>query len=151
MGYNKHWPHELCYDTFHSGLAIPHLYLEQVIQHIIAIYSLFTNKETHILIMNALQIFQIQIGTSGNIFETPQEIYHGSSTWIKQWINELSDFNLSMRIPHTLNFKPQRINDRTLMDVIIQHQKNNTNIEQLNICRQYLRIIFLSDMITPDG
>ena len=28
MGYNKHWPHELRYDSFHSGLAIPHLYLE---------------------------------------------------------------------------------------------------------------------------
>ena len=118
MGYNKHWPHELRYDSFHSGLALPQLYLEQVIQHITAIYGLYTNKETHALIMNALQLFQIQIGTSGNIFQTPQAIHHGSSTWIKQWVNELSDFKLSIHIPLTLNLLPQRKNDQTLMDVI---------------------------------
>ena len=56
-----------------------------------------------------------------------------------------------MFIPQTLNLSPPRTNDRTIMEVIIHNKHHGNIIEQLNICRQYLRIIYISDMTTPDG
>ena len=79
MGYNRHWPYELRYDSIHSGLALPKLHIEQLIQHTNAIYSLYNNDETKILLINSLQLFQLQIGLSGNIFAQPKAISHDNS------------------------------------------------------------------------
>ena len=84
MGYNRHWPYELRYDTLHSGLALPQLHLEQLIQHTIAIYNLYNNVETNILLINSLQLFQLQIGLSGNIYKQPRITEYGNSVWIRQ-------------------------------------------------------------------
>ena len=56
-----------------------------------------------------------------------------------------------MFIPNTLKISPQRQNDQTIMDIIISTEKNPILIEQINICRQFLKIIFLSDITTADG
>ena len=122
-----------------------------MIQHTVAIYELYHNDETNILLINTLQLFQLQIGFSGNIFKSPQRTHHGNSVWTRQWVNELADFNLQICIPNTLDFQPQRKNDNTFMDVITSLETNITIIEQLNICRQFLKIIFLSDIITSNG
>ena len=151
MGYNRHWPYELRYDTIHSGLALPQLHLEQLIQHTIAIYNLFNNIETTILLINSLQLFQLQIGLSGNIYEQPRITEYGNSVWIQQWVTEMAMYNIKMIIPNTLNFKPQRENDQTIMDIITTYETNKIQTEQMNICRQYLKIIYLSDITTADG
>ena len=60
-------------------------------------------------------------------------------------------YKIKMIIPNTLNFKPQRENDKTIMDIITSNKKNKIQTEQMNICRQYLKIIYLSDITTADG
>ena len=63
----------------------------------------------------------------------------------------MSEFNIRMHIPQTMNFSPQRQNDRNIMDIIVNTRQWNRIIEQINICRQFLKIIYLSDITTPDG
>ena len=135
MGYNRHWPYELRYDSLHSGLALPQLHIEQLIQHTNAIYNLYHNDETNTLLLNSLQLFQLQLGTSGNIFKNPKAISHGNSVWIRQWVNEMAEYDIQMFIPNTLTFSPQRKNDQTIMDIIISTDNNPLIIEQMNICR----------------
>ena len=50
-------------------------------------------------------------------------------------VNEMMEFNLKIYIPITLKLPPQRINDKTIMNVIISSEKNHSTIEQINICR----------------
>ena len=151
MVFNRHWPYELRYDSLHSGLSLPKLHLEQLIQHTIAIYSLYNNTETNILLINTLQLFQLQIGLSGNIFQHPRISHHGNSVWIRQWVNEMAEYNIKMFIPQTLQISPQRKNDQTIMDIITSSETKPIIIEQMNLCRQFLKIIYLSDITTADG
>ena len=93
------------------GLNLPHLYLEQFILHIKNIQELLLNDETNILMLNVLQMFQLSAGIEKNIFRSPQPINHGSSTWVKQLVNECSEFDVSLIIPNTLELTPPIEND----------------------------------------
>ena len=97
MGYNQHWPKALRYGNITEvGLNLPNLYLEQFILHIKNTNELLTNEETNGLMINVLQMFQLSTGLKQNLFRTPQPISHGSSTWVKQLVNECSDFDVSL-------------------------------------------------------
>ena len=63
----------------------------------------------------------------------------------------MAEYDIHMFIPNTLKISPQRYNDQTIMDIIISTEKNPILIEQINICRQFLKIIYLSDITTADG
>ena len=116
-----------------------------------AIYGLFNNKETNILLLNNLQLFQLQLVLSGNIFQNPRISNHRNSVWIRQWVNEMEEYNIKMYIPQTLTFSPQRKNDQTIMDIITSSETKPIIIEKMNLCRQFLKIIYLSDITTADG
>ena len=63
----------------------------------------------------------------------------------------MAEYNIKMFIPQTLQFSPQRKNDQTIMDIITSSETKPIIIEQMNLCRQFLKITYLSDITTADG
>ena len=50
-----------------------------------------------------------------------------------------------------MNIELQRRNDKRIMDEVLQSNFLKGKRIQVNVCRLYLRVIYLSDMIEPDG
>ena len=50
-----------------------------------------------------------------------------------------------------MSIEIQRRNDKCIMDEVLQSHLTKSKIIQVNACRLYLRIIYLSDIIEPDG
>ena len=50
-----------------------------------------------------------------------------------------------------MSIEIQRRNDKCIMDEVLQSNLTKSKIIQVNACRLYLRIIYLSDIIEPDG
>ena len=130
-------------------LYLFNLYLEKFLQHTITINSLILNQEISNLIINLLQTFQTHIRLERNILNNSRTLKYGNSVWITQWMYELREFDIRIYIPQTINLQIQRWNERSLMNIIFDKTKNDNIFEQIIICRKYLKIIFLSDMITP--
>ena len=96
-------------------------------------------------------MFHLQAGTQHDPFETPQVIHHTDSTWIQQFIAALKKYNISIIRPNRIQLNIQRDNDIAMMDHAMQHIQNKKLLCQINTCRQYLHVIYLSDVITHDG
>ena len=50
-----------------------------------------------------------------------------------------------------MNIKIQRRNDKCIMDEVLQSNLSKSKKIQVNACMLYLRIIYLSDIVEPDG
>ena len=91
-------------------------------------------------------MYQIISGNNENIFRNPKKTKYGSSTWIKQIVDECADLKVSLKIPQTLQLHPPRENDGFLMKILEENITNTISLEQMNICRIYLKVIFISDI-----
>ena len=50
-----------------------------------------------------------------------------------------------------MSIEIQRRNDKCIMDEVLQSNLTKSKISQVNACRLYLRIVYFSDIIEPDG
>ena len=50
-----------------------------------------------------------------------------------------------------MNIELQRRNDKCIMDEVFQLNFSTSKRMQVNSCRLYLQVIYLSDIIEPDG
>ena len=50
-----------------------------------------------------------------------------------------------------MNIELQRRNDKCIMNEVLQSNLSKSKIIQVNACRLYVRVIYLSNMIEPDG
>ena len=50
-----------------------------------------------------------------------------------------------------MSIEIQRRNDKYIMDEVLQSNLPKSKIIQVNACRLYLQIIYLSDIINPDS
>ena len=90
--------------------------------------------KTRVLIINALQIYQLSSDLNENIFRNQKKNNIGCSTWIKQLIDECDEFNISLKISDTLQLIPIRENEGNLMKILVHNIKNQIILEQMNIC-----------------
>ena len=49
------------------------------------------------------------------------------------------------------NCTPQRKNDKNIIKGILQLKLTKQELLQIDACRIYLKVAYLSDMVTPDG
>ena len=63
----------------------------------------------------------------------------------------LSKYNIQIKIPNLFLPKKQRYNDSCLMNTILDLNRSVTELKQINACRLYLQVTFLSDITTING
>ena len=102
-------------------------------------------------INNVLETFQIQAGLHGDILAQPRQIQYTDSTWISNLINAMYHFSIKLIRPTPFTIQHQRKNDICIMEVVLQKKLSKQTSRQINTCRQYLRIITLSDILDQDG
>ena len=105
-----------------------------------------------ILIQIIIEWHHISAGLTGQILSnlTHQTSYI-SCVWFQDIINFLFKYNIHDTIYQFLTIKVQRMNDRCIMFELIQLQLTTEKLRQLNVCRLYLHISLLNDVITPNG
>ena len=152
MGFNGHWPIALRYGTHNMGsINLPSLYLEQTISQVNIVIKMLQTPSMEGLIKATLDMFQLQSGQGRDILQYPKKIEYTDSTWIQTLVNAMTYFRISIHRPDTYQFQPQRRNDTTIMDLVQQYNYTNTNLRHINTYRQYLKVIYVSDITTPDG
>jgi hypothetical protein len=152
----------LGYDFIHGspdchGLGIPDLFhmtyakqIETLIDH------LWKSTQTGHFIMMAVQEFILEAGTLYHPFDAPRNSHLSSrlatnNTWIAALYDYTSQFDI--RISFSIPVLPkQRINDASLMDILENYLSlSSQELRDVNVCRIYKRIFFLSDIFTGDG
>ena len=88
-----------------------------------------------------------------DLFALPYHQYHFFTTysWIKNLWFCLDRYKVQLKKPTSL-FRPQRENDLSLMDAIVNTNKfSNAELTRINLCRIYLRVFYLSDICSGNG
>ena len=107
---------------------------------------------TNDLLRASMEQLRLEIGWPGQINEAPIPIVKDYMTecWIKSLLlyMEEQDMKLHDDCPPLL---PNTAKDRFLMKEFVQAGYRKKDLEKLNACREYLRVICLSDIVSMDG
>lgn len=153
LGLNRNFPRAVLYGpTRYGGLAFPNLYLEQGIEHIKWLISIFRYpRQITSLMQIYLRYQQLEAGISEYILKSKHPLTYLTTTWVTHTIEFLQLHNIQVDI--TIAWLPpvQRENDRYIMDLILEDSYTEKELEHLNKCRLYLQVYLLSDVYTADG
>jgi hypothetical protein len=152
----------LGYDYIHGsadfqGLGIPELFhntyaiqLETIVDH------LWKHTQTGHFISMAIQEFILEAGSTQHPL-SPQENSRVSkwlltnNTWFAALHQYITDHNIKVRLNIPL-LSPLRENDTAIMDLLDDsHQFSMSQLKDINTCRIYKKVIFLSEIATGDG
>ena len=152
MGYNRTWPMEYRYGNYMIGsINLPNLHLEQTISQLNIFRRLYNHPKHHQLLNNTLATFQLHCGIDGDILTHPQKITYTDSTWIQCLVNSIHTYGITIHLPSPFKVKLQRENDNSIMQLAINAKYNSIELRQINNCRQFLRVLTVSDLVQQDG
>ena len=152
MGFNRSWPKELKYGSHNIGsLNFPNLYLEQTLSQIKIIRRMYQHEKHKFLIHNVLSTFQLQAGLAGDIFTSTQYVEYTDSVWVQSLVNAMHHFDIKICRPNPFKINHPRTNDHCIMNIATSKQLSKRVLRQINTCRQYLRVITISDITEQDG
>ena len=153
----RNFPHSVVYGPKQEkGLGFMNLYIQQGLSHvnIIQHYLADTDNITGSFIRNSIESLKTEIGTGENIFTLNYDKYSPIATncWIKHVWNFVHDNNITIQEKVTDNVKLRRINDKFIMESIINlHCYSNADLVHINRCRLFLQVTTLSDITTAKG
>ena len=128
------------------------LKVEKRLRKIQFMRKLFLNKRHKILIQSIIEWYQPMAGVKEPLLaKSNKQINYTSSGWFQDIIDFLYKHNISIFTKEFINIKSQRKNDKYIMGEILQLHLSNTSLIQINSCRIYLEVLYLSDMIDPNG
>ena len=95
---------------------------------------------------------QLSSGLSNSILQNPnQRFSYVSSIWFNNLHQFMANNKITIVLVNTLQFNIQRRNDKCIMDELTRGSSSISQLIQSNVCRLYLNIIHLNDIISPDG
>ena len=80
-----------------------------------------------------------------------QSTEYVNSKWTNDLIRVLSKYNVKIKLPDTNIKKLQRFNDKFIMDDLLSSISSTKIRKQLNACRLFLQITFISELTDIDG
>ena len=104
------------------------------------------NVETEVLIMNVVNMYHLQLGTKDDPFLKPKVRYHTDSKWLQEFLNAMNKYKVTIYRPKKLQLPLNRKNDQNIMDTMIEQGYGYTDLRRINMVRQYLHVINLSDV-----
>jgi len=136
-----------------GGLALPHLHTLQGVDKLkLFLGHLRLQDRTGHLIHIDMTYVQLLTGTSMLFLNQDPAKYE----WVESgWLPSLWTFinRSKLTITYPLAWKPNlpREHDRTLMDYFVNKGLQNKTLESINICRLYLQVITLSNVVAANG
>ena len=137
-----------------GGLGFKDMYTSQGIQHVIKlIQTLRTPGPPNQLLRLLLAEWQINSGSSHPLLQFPQlPCRHLEGSWLTTTRSFLASINGSLIINEYYCPSPPSDNDHVLMDEFNRVPGlGRKRLQYLNMCRIYLRVHYLSELLTPDG
>jgi len=136
-----------------AGLNIPNLYTEQAITQIIMLLRYGPNHgdPTSLLLRAVAEAMQLETGIAGELLQTPGNFEPlVTDTWLKRlWLDcLLYQINIYTDIQI---LRPQRQQDIELMRIFAQYGYRGQDLGDLNRCRMFLHVIWLSDICDGTG
>ena len=140
------------HQTF-GGIGLLHLPTEQLICRLNMLQQHYeTPTAVGRKLTCSLHWLQLQLGTNDNPLLLNYEIWSPltcRSWWVELWHSlHVSAVNLSLKY-HSTPFQCQ--GDKTIMQFLFEAGIAKADLPRLNRCRNYLNILFLSDITTADG
>ena len=80
-----------------------------------------------------------------------QSTEYVNSKWTNDLIRMLAKYQVKIKLPDTNIQKLQRFNDKFIMDDILSSISSTKIRRQLNACRLFLQITFISELTNIDG
>ena len=136
-----------------QGLGIPHIWTTQGIEKL---WAIFRHGDDHTItgfqIRSSIEYYLLELGLPGQLFSYPYSTLKHLAT--PSWITSLWEFVstkgflLSDAIP-TIPLKC--LEDKFLTEAFLLNQPNKTDLRLANLCRQWLRVLRISDISSGDG
>ena len=137
-----------------GGLGFKDLFTTQGIMHTMKLLqTLRTPGQPHNLLRLLLTEWQIHSGSSTPLLERPTSpCLHLEGTWLLTLRTFLASINASIRITNYYCPQPTSTRDISLMDAFHTIPGiGRKRMMQLNFCRLFLRVQFLSEIVTCHG
>ena len=153
LGFQASFPRAIAFAPRHiGGIGITPMNVIIVQRKLRFLYShLRQNSDLGHAILINLQWAMVQAGRQNPIFTTDDRIDYIENNWVIHLHNELRMMTGKVAI-HGLHSGPlHRIHDKYLMDEWDNEGLNMTTLRHLNMCRLYLRVNKLSDVVTNNG
>ena len=137
------------------GLEFPHLWFEQGFAQLQCLLSHTSNIQTDStaqLYHHAIEGMRMELGLLNHPLTYSYYQYHQCTTITQLHIvwQFCTDLDLSLKDSTTVWQLPRQ-NDQCLMETFCENGFSAKELRLLNICRLYLRVIFVSDFGTGDG
>jgi len=137
----------------YHGLGLPNLYLQQEISKLNEFIS--KSHTEHIMwkqLQVGLELAQMQTGLLGCVYNYNYGKYEFllQDSWIKTQWKFISDMGLNVK-GWKNNIPLQRIQDKGIMETMVNSDLPQSTIENVNKCRKYLKAFTLSDIIDGSG
>ena len=155
LGVNKSFPHHVTFGPKDMcGLALLDISIDQGIHQIQHFMNhVFATNSVGNLIIIALWCLQLEVGCSFHILEHPDEcLPYITLCWLTSIHDFLARHKISLEVTSARLIPICQVNDRHLMDDFHALRIfNNDQLYDLNLCRIYLQVMTLSDIMDGLG
>lgn len=153
FGVNRQFPRSIAFaPTSFMGLGLKQHEMEQWTRHSIQILQhMNQNDENGKLYTMILEYFQLISGITLPLLECPSyKIPHIQDRFIMGLRNFLSKCNVFIKTNIQIPAR-QRVDDRCIMEDIMEIEKSPSKIRLFNQVRLFLQVFYLSDITDPSG
>jgi hypothetical protein len=136
-----------------AGLNVPNLYVEQGVSHILRLirYSVSKNHSTGLLLWQTCEALKLELGTNGPLLSNSWSLaVLATEGWIKSTWQFASESNIKI-LDDIPDFQPIRVHDQLLIPTFCRLGYRGQMLRQLNQCRIFLKVSWLSEITTADG
>lgn len=142
----------------YQGLGLLHLHTFQCTTHISMLMKFFgTATDIGIILNHSLEALNMETGLDGNPFQYNYKIFKECVAlgWFKHLWEFVTANNIKLHrcthVPTPIHLLPQRDNDTLVMKILVDNGYKGNLLRVLNSCRLYLKVRWLSDIVTADG
>ena len=156
MGCNRNLPLVYRYAPVSvQGLGLPHVFSLQGIAHLkIMLSKIAKDERIGTLLLAQMEYLGLEIGNMHNIFDLQYSEWSlfATPTWITSTWQFCDKYNIQLNGPR-VSSTLQRVNDVLVMEKVLEYKAHFTEKDLIlvNQCRQYLQVMYLSDMVSGDG
>ena len=153
MDFNRTWYSNLRYgDSQYCGLQLKHLEIEALTRKISHLRIILFKPHIAQLVLAMFAWYQHVAGIAYSALEQhPFTMPYINSLWLNDLVRLLNKYNVELKLKKTLQTKPQRQNDRHIIDDILTNISSTTSLKKLLACRLHLHITLLSEIADING
>lgn len=115
-------------------------------------HKLLNHQKHSTLVHVIIDWYQMLAGLSQPLLAYPtQNSNYVSNVWFQDLLNFMRDNNIRIIVGKTLIFTIQRRSGKCVMNEFTREKFTKIKFIQLNTCRLYLNLIYVSDIVNSDG